>query len=566
MNLPDLLTVIMDITKDLVGAEGSSLLLTDEKSDDLIFNVVVGEKGDIMKGDRVPCGVGIAGTVAATGEPLIVNEAQQDPRFYNKMDSKYNFYTSHILCVPMKVMDRKVGVLEAINAIDRDGFDEWDLKLLTYLAETAAIAIANRRLYYDLTNRIDELTALYEFSQSISSSSAEEDILKNTIQSIAQSIRVEKASIILYNEATDSLVVKASYGLPESIGDNHNIDTFNSIAGFVFKNGDPLIVADISSEMSFPGSNDRDYKTQSFISIPVRYKNNIMGVLSLADKINGNPFDSYDLRVLSTVASQIAEAYQNIKFHKSIIQQQRLAQEINVASEIQAKILPVIPEHIQHHRIAALNRPAKEVGGDFYDYFQFDENKYGIVVADVSGKGIPAAIFMGTARNVIRAESRINNQPGMLLRNSNKYIYEDSEHGMFVTLVYFLIDIHNNIITFGSGGHNDQILIKHTTGEVVRLNAKGMPLGIDCDLDYEEKVFLYEPGDMMILFTDGVLEYLGECDIEIGEQKLLDIAFQFIEAGPGALIHHFREMLNAEDFSQDFTDVIDDFTLLAIKF
>ncbi|HPQ53518.1 MAG TPA: SpoIIE family protein phosphatase [Spirochaetota bacterium] len=566
MNLPDLLTVIMDITKELVMAEGSSLLLTDEQSDDLIFNVVVGEKGDIMKGDRVPSGVGIAGTVAATGEPLIVNDAQHDPRFYNKMDSKYNFYTSHILCVPMKVMDRKVGVLEAINAIDREGFDEWDMKLLTYLAETAAIAIANRRLYYDLTNRIEELTALYEFSQSISFSSAEEDILKNTIYSVAQSIRVEKASIILYNESTESLVVKASYGLPEAVSNNHEIDNFNSIAGFVYKNGDPLIVADISSELSFPGGKDRDYKTQSFISIPIRYKNNIMGVLSLADKKNGNPFDSYDFRVLSTVASQIAEAYQNMQFHKSILQQRRLAQEIDVASEIQAKILPKMPESIKTHRVAALNRPAKEVGGDFYDYFQFDENKYGIVVADVSGKGIPAAIFMGTARNVIRAESRVNNQPGMLLRNSNKYIYEDSEHGMFVTLVYLLIDIHNNIITFGSGGHNDQLLIKHKTKEVIRLNAKGLPLGVDSNQNFEEKVFLYEPGDMMILFTDGVLEYLGECDIDIGEKKLIDIAFQYTEAGPNALIHHFREMLNAEDFTQDFTDVIDDFTLLAIQF
>ena len=225
-----------------------------------------------------------------------------------------------------------------------------------------------------------------------------------------------------------------------------------------------------------------------------------------------------------------------------------------------------MPESIKTHHVAALNRPAKEVGGDFYDYFQFDENKYGIVVADVSGKGIPAAIFMGTARNVIRAESRINNQPGMLLRNSNKYIYEDSEHGMFVTLVYLLIDIHNNIITFGSGGHNDQLLIKHNTREVIRLNAKGIPLGVDSVQDYEEKVFLYEPGDMMILFTDGVLEYLGECDIEIGEKKLIDIALQHMESGPKTLIRHFRDMLNAEDFTQDFTDVIDDFTLLAIQF
>ncbi len=566
MNLTDLLTVIMDIAKELASAEGASLLLTDNETDDLIFNVVIGEKGDVIKGDRVPVGKGIAGIVAQTGEPLIVDDAQNDPRFYKKIDSKYNFHTRNILAVPMKLMDSLVGVLEVINSIDREGFDDWDLKLLSYLADTAAIAISNRRMYYDLTNRIDELTALYEFSQSLSFSTEEEDVLRKSLEALARAIRVERASIIIHDDQRDALVIRASFGLPDTIDQEHEIDIENSITGFVFRNGDPLLVADISKEVSFPFSTeDRNYSTRSFISIPIRHKNTIIGVLSLADKQNRSPFDAYDLRVLTTAASQIAEMHRNIQYQRSLAEQKRIAREIDVASEIQAKILPRVPSSIQGHSLAALNRPAKEVGGDFFDFFKFDENKYGVVVADVSGKGIPAALFMGTARNVIRAESRINNQPGTLLKNSNKYIYQDSEHGMFVTLVYLLVDIHNNIITFGSGGHNDQLLIRKN-GEVIKLNAEGKALGIIENADYEEKVIMYGKGDMLVLFTDGILEQIGNLDIDRGEQELIAIAREHLDRGPAALIEHFRKRLESIDIDDEISDVIDDFTLFVIQF
>ncbi len=564
MHLNELLTVIMDVAKELVGAEGSSLLLADQETDDLIFNIVTGEKGNVIRGDRLPSGAGIAGHVALTGEPLIVNDAQKDERFYRGVDSKYDFHTRNIVCVPMKVVDTLVGVLEVVNSTGRDSFDECDLDLARYIADTAAIAISNRRLYFELTSRIEELTALYEFSQSISCYSGENDFFLRTIETLVQLIRVEKGSIILYDEERGSLVLKAASGLPDDVYADSVVDLTNSVAGFVFRNGDPLLVSDISREFGFiTGSRNRSYKTQSFISIPIKRQGATIGVLSLADKLNRAQFDAFDLRVLSTVASQIAEVHQNIQYQKNMLEQQRLAREIDVASEIQANILPRIPESIGAHHLAAMNRPAKEVGGDFYDFFKFDENKYGIVVADVSGKGIPAAIFMGTARNVIRAESRISNQPGTLLRKSNRYIYEDSEQGMFVTLIYVLIDTHNNIITYANGGHNDQILYKKKTGEVIKLNADGIPLGISDRARFEERIIFYEPGDMLVLFTDGILEYLGDLDIDRGEMVLTDAIRTFIDEGPAALVNHFSVKMATEDIN---TDAIDDFTLFAVQF
>jgi serine phosphatase RsbU (regulator of sigma subunit) len=562
MNLPELLAVILDIAKELMNAEGASLLLTDEETEDLIFNIVQGGRGEI-KGDRLPKGVGIAGSVAQTGEAIIANDAQADPRFFKDIDNKYNFHTRNIIAVPMKVMDRLVGVLETINSIDRDVFDEWDEKLLNYLAELAAIAISNRKLYYELTSRIDMLTSLYEISQSISSSNMGEDLFHTIIQSIAHSLSVERASIILYDAVRDELVLKAAVGLPHEVHPESEIDMMKTISGFVYKNGDPLIVSDIAKETSFPfTSTGRSYHTRSFISVPVRHKNQTIGVINLADKKNAQSFDSFDLRVLSTVGNQIAEIYQNIQFQKRMMEQRRLEQEIDIASEIQAKILPDLPVSFKNHGMAAFTRPAKEIGGDFYDFFRFDENKYGIVVADVSGKGIPAALFMGMARNIIRAESRVSNLPGNILTNSNRYIHQDSEHGMFVTVIYLLIDTHNSIITFGSGGHNDQLLIRKN-GEAVRLNASGRALGVDPDAAFEEKVVIYGPGDILLLFTDGLLESLGDTDIDRGEEAIIDIVRANPGADPAGIIAAIQERLEAVSLDAEF---VDDITLFTVKF
>lgn len=562
MSLPELLTVILDIAKELVGAEGASLLLMDEETDDLIFNIVQGGCGEI-KGDRLPKGVGIAGHVAQSGEAIIVNDAQNDPRFFKEIDDKYNFHTRNIIAVPMKVMNRLVGVLEAINSVERECFDEWDMKLMNYLAELAAIAISNRKLYYDLNRRIDELSVLYDISQSISFSNMDEDLYQIIIQSISNSLSAEKASIILYDDDREALVLKAAVGLPSSVGADQEIDMHRSISGLVYKNGDPLIVTDISKELSFPYlEGNRAYNTRSFISVPIRHKNTIIGVINLADKKNRQPFDAFDFRVLSTIGNHIADIHQNILFQKRMIEQQRLANEIDIASEIQAKILPKVPASFKGHTFAAFTKPAKEIGGDFYDFFSFDDNKYAVAVADVSGKGIPAAIFMGMARNIIRAESRVSSLPGKILQNSNRYIYQDSEQGMFITVVYLLVDTHNKIITYGCGGHNDQILFREN-GEVIHLKAAGRPLGVDPDAVFEEKVISFQADDLVLLYTDGLLETLGHIDIEKGEDKLIEILRGCHKSDAKHIVSVIQSHLEREHVDDP---LVDDVTVFAIKF
>ncbi len=566
MSLAELLKSIMDAAKELLGSEGCSLLLADQETGDLIFDVVIGDKGDIIRGERVPKGKGIAGIVATTMESIIVDDAHNDDRWYHTIDQKFQFNTRNLLCVPMQVKGDFVGVLEIVNSIGRSRYDEHDLEQARYIANQAAIAINNRRLYDELTNRINELTALYEVAQAISLSGPDDDIIDNICSSLAKSMMVRRVSILFFDEKEGRLAIESSVGIPQSVVDSNDISLNGSIAGHVFKSGDPMMVSDIKKEI--PGemiSGGRDYATDSFISVPIRYKNATVGVLSCADKINGKNFDSFDLRIVTTLCSQVSQVYNNILNQRMAETQRLLSRDIDIAAEIQRKILRGIPDMFGRHVLSVFNRPARSVGGDFYDFSRLNEKKYSILVADISGKGIPAALFMGSALNVVRAELRVDSSPSGLLKNANRYIFKDSEYGMFVTLFYAVIDAHNNLITYASAGHNDQMLVRAKTREVIMLNAEGKALGLADEESYEERVILYEPGDLLVLFTDGVTESFGgdRMDIENGERRLAEIALKYIDAGPRKLIGYLKEYFNS--MSKDI-DLIDDITLIAIQF
>jgi serine phosphatase RsbU (regulator of sigma subunit) len=169
---------------------------------------------------------------------------------------------------------------------------------------------------------------------------------------------------------------------------------------------------------------------------------------------------------------------------------------------------------------------------------------------------------MGMARNIIRAESRVSTLPGNILQNSNRYIYQDSEQGMFITLVYLLVDTHNHIITYGCAGHNNQLLFREN-GEIIYLKAAGKPLGIDPDAVFEEKVIHYNPGDLVLLYTDGLLETLGHIDIEKGEKKLIEIVRTCHTADAKHIVSEIQSHLDREHIDDP---LVDDVTIFTVKF
>ena len=564
LELSELLNVIMDTAKDLLRAEGASLLLHDKNSDELIFNVVIGEKGRIIEGERIPRGRGIAGTVAQSGEAVIVDNVQEDPRFYREIDRMSSFETRNILCLPMSVAGDLIGVLEVVNTMDREGFNHEDLEVAEYLADQAAIAIDNRRLQDELNNRIHELTTLYHVSQALSLTRRDSmDIFTGVLEAVRNLMRVERASLFFVNEGGKDLTCVACEGLPDDL-QGASVPVEKSIVGHVLTTADPLMVVDIARDIP-PALmvNSGKYLTGSFIAVPIIVNNRPIGVLNVSDKKSGSSFDSFDLRVLSTIATQVGDAYMNQKNYQESRSRERLDEEIHIAAELQKKIIPEIPATYAGHHLASCYIPAKMVGGDFYDFFIFDDTKYGILVADVSGKGIPAAMFMGLARNIVRSESRIYSSPAQLLRQSNRYIWEDSEHGMFVTLFYAMVDAHNGLITYGSAGHNNQYLLRSGEDTVEKLKASGKPLGIDTDFAFEEKIVLFKPGDRLVLCSDGVIEsHDPTVHLDRNEETFLDELVRLRDLSPS-------EMIDAIQGSRDFDEYgehHDDFTLLIIGF
>lgn len=555
----------MDTARELLGSEGCSLLLYEPQTGDLVFDVVIGDKGDIIRGERVPSGMGIAGSVVATRKPEIVDDAQGDERWYRGIDKKYLFHTRNILCVPMMIQDELVGVLEVVNTLGRECYDEGDVEMAEYLAGQAAVAITTRRLHDDLNNRIEEITALYEVTQSISLATPDENLIDAICSALAASIKVRRVSILLADESEGGLHIESSYGLPDAVGPGYGIDQKECIASHVFKTGDPLIVTDIRKEIPEEMRREgRSYLTESFLAVPVRLANSVIGVICCADKLTGSVFDSHDLRIVTTVSGQVSQAYGAMINQREQEQRRRLSHEIDVAAEIQRKILHAVPSSVGRHRLAAFNKPAKVVGGDFYDYYRLDRHSYSLLVADISGKGIPAALFMGLALNVVRAERRVESSPAELLRNANRYIHQDSENGMFVTLFYAVVDSRESVIRYASAGHNDQFLLCSGSGEVKALNARGRALGLAPDQKFEERSVTYEKGDMLLLFTDGVTECFGgdRLDISEGEKELLRIAREHLTAGPEKMMTRLKHRLE-EAVNPEFAD---DVTVVAVQF
>lgn len=238
-------------------------------------------------------------------------------------------------------------------------------------------------------------------------------------------------------------------------------------------------------------------------------------------------------------------------------------QEVKIASEIQRKNLARIPRCSGGMSIAVLYEPAREVGGDFFDFYEISESISAFIIADVSGKGIPAALFTGTVKNILRAEQKTNYDPASLFTCSNKLIYSESEYGMFVTAFYIIIDENGKKLFFSSAGHNEQMLVRKRVTEVVSLKTAGKPLGVSDNACYSGGSVEYERGDILLLFTDGLVEALdgAEMDIDEGFRKLGDIVINNVNESDERLLNIIRNAVRENSLN---IELADDLTVLVI--
>lgn len=559
--LEELYSSIVNISKEVLDAEAASLLLYQQSENLLYFKSTTDEGMRKMLGLSIPENSGFAWNVFNEKKSIIVNDVNVDKRFYKGIDLDTGFITKNILCTPMMARGEFVGVLEIVNKNGESHFSSLDLKLIEMIATISASSITNRLLYEDLRKRIEELNALYELSRSVAMVDNENDFFMNVVKTLAESLNVERASLILFVPERGRLEVIASYGSSISPG---AVVPDDSIAAHVFKTGKMVNVDNIKKNFPEYQKRNENYKTNAFVSVPLHYNNRIVGVLNLTDKKNRRLFDDFELNVLSALISHMTGVYRTFADRRKEENRKKLKQELDIAADIQRRNLVKIPSSFNGISVSLLYEPAKHVGGDFFDFYEIDDYNCGILIADVSGKGIPAALFTGTVKNILKFGSKNNHRPAGLFQSSNSAIYQEAEYGMFVTVFYALIDTVSNIITFSSAGHNDQMLIRRKNHDVVKLQAHGKPLGIITKANYSEMTIIYEKGDMLFLFTDGLVESLGgeTLDIDIGFSTLSEIILGNIDETPERILNILRNKIR--ELYPD-TDMLDDLTILIIN-
>lgn len=461
--------------------------------------------------------------------------------------------------VPMLAGQKLIGVL-SIQSGQPDAFNDDHLRILSAIGNQLAIAIEDARLYERERRRAEQLKLINEVGRSVTSILDVDRLLEEVVRLVRETFNYYHVGIALIEGQEGVFRAGSSaHGVSPLVGDRFRVGQ-EGICGWVAGSGETLCVPDVSQEPRYAFVEGLA-ETRSELALPLQVKEQVIGVIDIqSDRLDA--FDESDLTTLQSLAAGIAVAIENARLYQVAVDKGRMEQELRVAQEIQASFLPESCPSLAGWQIAASWQPAREVAGDFYDFVPLEENRLGIVIADVSDKGVPAALFMALARTLVRTMAFGKRKGKEAIELANDLIIADARSDMFVTLFYALLDPATGTLTYVNAGHNPPLLFRPRTGEFATLRARGIALGVLEKIELEEKLVTLEPGDLVILYTDGVIETLNEQGEEFGEERLTRLIAENPSQSALELVDRIKEALAAFMGGQL---QFDDYALLVVK-
>ncbi|MBS1251901.1 MAG: Phosphoserine phosphatase RsbU [Anaerolineales bacterium] len=415
-----------------------------------------------------------------------------------------------------------------------------------------------------LRSQVTQLSTISEVSRQVAAIPELEDLFRRVVELIQSSFEYDHVRIFT-RESDAELVFRASTGPGNErwreldyrvpVGED-------CIVGWVAERSEPLLVNDVSDDPRYavdkPGLL---VETQAELAVPLQVEDRVVGVLDVQNTAPGT-FDSDDLFVLQTLGDQIAMAIEDARLYEQALERERLEQELNVALGIQTSLLPASLPDIAGWDIAGMWQPARNVAGDFYDFIPLRDGRLGILIADVSDKGVPAALFMAVARTLLRAMAIGKETPAAALQRANDLILADARTDMFVTVFYVVLDPDTSAITYVNAGHVPPLLYRSQTSGVASLHTPGIALGVIPDIELEQRTTTLAPGDLIVLCTDGITEAVDDDYEGFGEERLARLILEHHDASAGELVGVI------EDALRDFVGPkppFDDQALLVLK-
>lgn len=553
--LDGVLETVVHLAPKLIGAARCAILLRDEPSAPFAPAAAYGispDQQDTFRQWRIAPGDEPAfDDLCLNKTPLFIYDVATDSRLSGLVPWAIGFES--LLLLPLLAQGEVLGAMMIDYQSDWNEFGPvgtlHDERLATIqgIALQTAAAIENARLRESRQEEAYVSAALLQVAQAVASLNDLNDILSTIVRITPILVGVERCLIFLWDDERATFRATQSYGIPRDMAKTLLAQRYGpgdfSLLDAVRERNRLVIYDPADGKASIPSNLAPIYtRNRSLLAVPLSVKGDVLGVMLLEEAGPSRRLRERRLEIITGITQQAALAVQNDRLQQEKAERERLERELQLAREIQQTFMPAHSPDLPGWELAFGWHAARQVAGDFYDFFELPDQRMGLVIADVADKGMPAALFMALTRTLMRAAALEETSPAAALARVNDLLTPDAQGGMFVTLFYAILSLETGELTYANAGHNRPLLLRSGTGKLEQLAKGAMALGVMEGIRHEERVASLEPGDYVIFYTDGVTEAFSP-EGETYEEKRLR-AMIHAAAGSSA-----QEMLEGIDDS-----------------
>jgi sigma-B regulation protein RsbU (phosphoserine phosphatase) len=516
IDFDELLEQIPQMIGRLIPFDAFAVYLLDEKRGELRVGYAVGYPD--TPGFRLSATEGLVGRVVQTQQAVVLGDVTTDPAYVEVVPGM-----ASTVAVPLIHKARPIGALNILSA-DRDRYSERDASVLRQFASHVSTAVVNARLFERERHDAEAFELLAEIGREVAAVLDLDELLGRIAQLTKRAVDYRTVGIMLLNEGTRELEMKVAVQYGEKVA-LPTVPLGEGLVGYAALHREPVLVPDVAKDPRYIKVVE---DVRSELAIPLLIKDRCIGVFDL-ESPELDAFTKRDVEILTLLASQAAVAIENARLYEEVSRNEaRLERELLFARRVQTALLPTqLPRRLKGVDVAAEFAPARELGGDFHDFLMPESTTLIVALGDVSGKGVPAALYSVFAGELVRGRTfrrrfmPEQSSPRHVLTSINTILHDRQLEEYYCTLCYAVFDLKRKTVTLANSGLPYPVRVSGDIAELIEL--PGVPLGSFVGMNYDELSYPLHPGDVYVFCSDGVSEAMNERGEEFGTRRVVEI-------------------------------------------